>query len=205
MMKGRFSVKHQGFRLLTILLSLLLLILAVSCGTSAEHQGTEDQAGPAPVTQATTAEDHVHETTAPTVNYAPDFEVMDKDGNTVKLSDFRGKPVVLNFWATWCPPCKAELPDFDEAATAYGEEVTFLMVNLTDGSRDTVSLVKEFVSDNGYTFPVYFDTQYSAANAYRVSSIPTTYLINAEGEIIGSKVGMMTASELEIWIQKLLK
>ena len=196
-------MKNNRFHLPAILLTLLLMLLAVSCDTADASLETQDQAGPAPVTQAVTEGDHAPETAAPAVNYAPDFQVMDKDGNTVKLSDFRGKPVVLNFWATWCPPCKAELPDFDEAAAAYGDEVTFLMVNLTDGSRDTVSGVKAFVSDNGYTFPVYFDTTYSAANAYRVSSIPTTYLINEAGEIVGYKVGMMTASELEGWIQRL--
>jgi len=131
------------------------------------------------------------------IDYAPDFEVLDENGNTVKLSDFRGKPVVLNFWATWCPPCKAELPDFNQAAEDYAGEVAFLMVNLTDGYNETIEGVKSFISANGYTFPVYFDTQYSAATAYNVSAIPTTYLINAKGEIAGQKVGMMSAEELE--------
>lgn len=203
MMKRRFLC------LLTALLAVCLLLLTVACA-SPEVPDTDDTspgpvgpAGPAVTEAETTAEQQTHETTAPAVSYAPDFEVLDKDGNTVKLSDFRGKPVVVNFWATWCPPCKAELPDFDEAAATYGDQVTFLMVNLTDGIRDTVSGVKTFVTDNGYTFPVYFDTTYSAANAYRVSSIPTTYFINAAGEIVGSKVGMISAVELESYIKLL--
>ncbi len=198
------TVKHKKLRLLAVLVSALFLLLT-ACTTPETPDCTDDPAGPAGPAHGIQTDHHAQETTEPTVNYAPDFEVLDHDGNTVKLSDFRGKPVVLNFWATWCPPCKAELSDFDEAATTYGDKVTFLMVNLTDGGRDTVSSVKAFVSANGYTFPVYFDTQYSAANAYRVSSIPTTYFINAAGEIVSHKVGMVSASELESGIKSLLK
>ena len=90
-------------------------------------------------------------------NTAPDFTVLDKDGNTVRLSEKFGKPIVINFWATWCPPCKQELPDFDKLCKEYGDRVVFMMVNLTDGYRDTVDGTKRFVSGKGYTFPVYFD------------------------------------------------
>lgn len=83
--------------------------------------------------------------------------MLDADGNTVRLSDMFGKPVVINFWATWCPPCKRELPDFDRLCREYGDRVVFMMVNLTDGRRDTVDGTKKFVSEKGYTFPVYFE------------------------------------------------
>lgn len=193
---------------------LLLKIAALSmailfCLLSAACSSAEGESFSSPPTQSGTQETaEIHHPPAPTpnenVNYAPDFTVLDKDGNTVKLSDFRGKPVVLNFWATWCPPCKQELPDFNQAAEAYKDEIVFLMVNLTDGQRDTVDSVKAFVADNGYTFPVYFDTAYSAANAYMVSSIPTTYFINAKGEAVNYKIGMMTAAELESGIKGLV-
>lgn len=196
-------MKHTKVCLLAALVSALLLLLA-ACAAPDTSDREDDPMGPAGPAHSAQTESQAQETAKP-VNYAPDFEVLDNDGNTVRLSDFRGKPVVLNFWATWCPPCKAELPDFDRSAATYGDEVTFLMVNLTDGGRDTVSGVREFVAANGYTFPVYFDTRYSAANAYRVSSIPTTYFINAEGEIVSYKVGMVSASELEKGIQSLLK
>lgn len=196
-------MKHTKVCLLAALVSALLLLLA-ACAAPDTSDREDDPMGPAGPAHSAQTESQARETAKP-VNYAPDFEVLDNDGNTVRLSDFRGKPVVLNFWATWCPPCKAELPDFDRSAATYGDEVTFLMVNLTDGGRDTVSGVREFVAANGYTFPVYFDTRYSAANAYRVSSIPTTYFINAEGEIVSYKVGMVSASELEKGIQSLLK
>ena len=189
-------MKMMLSRLSVALIALLLLLAAVACDADKTPAG--DQQGPAPVTQGEpSAGAPAPETAAPSVSSLPDFEVLDKDGNTVKLSDFYGKPILLNFWATWCPPCKAEMPDLQEAYETYGDEVCFVMVNLTDGSRDTVEVVKTFVADNGYTFPVYFDTQSSAAMAYGIYSIPTTFLISADGALLKSKSGMMTASEVE--------
>lgn len=184
-------------------MTILFCLLSTACSS------TEDEYSSCPPAQSgaqETAEVNYPPAPAPgeNINYAPDFTVLDKDGNTVKLSDFRGKPVVLNFWATWCPPCKQELPDFNQAAETYKDEIVFLMVNLTDGQRDTVDSVKVFVADNGYTFPVYFDTAYSAASAYRIESIPTTYFINAKGEAVNYKIGMMTAAELESGIRDMI-
>lgn len=132
---------------------------------------------------------------------APDFTVTDKDGNTVKLSDMRGKPIVVNFWASWCPPCKAEMPDFEEMYKKYGDEVTFMMVNMTDGDRETVELAKKHVADNGFTFPVYFDTELSAAYAYYVTSLPATYFIDADGNLVTHAIGMISAETLERGIE----
>lgn len=137
-------------------------------------------------------------------NTAPDFTVLDKDGNTVRLSDKFGKPVVINFWATWCPPCKQELPDFDKLCKEYGDRVVFMMVNLTDGYRDTVDGTKRFVSGKGYTFPVYFDTKDNAASAYNVSSIPQTTFIDANGNIYTTRIGAMNEATLRIYLNALL-
>ncbi len=135
---------------------------------------------------------------------APDFAVLDASGGTLHLSDLRGTPVVLNFWASWCPPCKAEMPDFEEMYKLYGDRVEFLMVNLTDGQRETMDLAKAHVADNGYTFPVYFDTASLAAEAYRISSIPTTYFISADGTIVSGASGMLDAASLEEGICSIL-
>ena len=132
-----------------------------------------------------------------TTNPAPNFTVLDKDGNTVEFSSKKGKPMILNFWASWCPPCKAEMPDFEEAYKKYGDKVEFMMVNLTDGNRETLQKAKDHVSSNGYTFPVYFDTQSTAAYAYSISSVPATYIIDAEGNIVAHAIGMITANDLE--------
>lgn len=127
----------------------------------------------------------------------PDFTVTDSDGNEVKLSDFFGKPIVLNFWASWCGPCKSEMPDFDEAYKELGEDIEFLMVNMTDGSRETVEKAKAHVEEQGYSFPVYFDTATDAAITYQVMSIPTTYFIDENGYGIAQAAGAIDRETLQ--------
>ena len=130
-------------------------------------------------------------------NAAPDFTVTDGGGNRVSTADLSGKPVILNFWATWCPPCRSELPAFDKLYRQYGNEVSFMMIDLTDGYRETVEGVKKFMSENGYTCPVYYDTEGSAAEAYSVSSIPFTVAVGRNGNIVGTHLGAMSEAALE--------
>lgn len=134
---------------------------------------------------------------------AIDFEVMNESGEKVKLSSYFGKPIVVNFWASWCGPCKAEIPEFIEAYQKYGEEVEFLMVNLTDGQTDTVESVKEFVSENKYDFPLYFDTEFSASDAYQIYSIPQTLFVDENGNIQKLYIGMIDKNVLESEISSL--
>ena len=129
-------------------------------------------------------------------SYAPDFTAIDADGNEVSLSDFLGKPVVLNFWASWCGSCKSEMPDFDEAYLELGDEIQFLMVNMTDGSRETADTAMAFIEEAGYSFPVVYDVNYDAAITYGVSSLPTTYFIDAEGVLVAYGMGAMDADTL---------
>jgi thiol-disulfide isomerase/thioredoxin len=185
-------MKIYPIRFLTAILAVLLLLTASACTPAdggLETLPAEDKETSAPSDTA--------ETEDPSANAVPDFTILDMNGNEVKLSDFFGKPIVLNFWASWCPPCKAELPDFEEACKRYEGKVTFLMVNLTDGKRETVEVAKEYVASQGYTFPVYFDTKYEAAYVYGVSSIPQTYFINADGSLEARATGMISAARLE--------
>ena len=133
-----------------------------------------------------------------------DFTLYDQYGKEHTLSEYKGKTIFLNFWATWCPPCKRELPDFDKLCKEYGDKVVFMMVNLTDGRRDTVDGTKNFVSKNGYTFPVYFDTEYNGADAYNVSSIPQTTFIDANGNVYTTRIGAMNETMIRSYITALL-
>ena len=133
--------------------------------------------------------------------------MLDADGADVTLADrlADGKPIVLNFWATWCGPCKSELPAFDKAAAEYADELTFMMINLTDGQVETVSGVKTFMEENGYTLPVYFDKKGSASGPYGVSSIPLTYFITSDGVVAGGHMGSMSEETLYNYLGQLLE
>ncbi len=133
-----------------------------------------------------------------------DFTMLNAEGEPVAFSELLGKPVILNFWATWCGPCQSEMPHIQEAYEQYGEDIGFVLVNLTDGKRDTMDTVKEFVAANGYTFPVYFDTEKKGAYAYGAYSIPLTYFMDAQGAVVSGRLGAMTREDLMEQIQLLL-
>lgn len=135
---------------------------------------------------------------------AVDFTVYDADGNPVQLSDYFGKPIVVNFWASWCGPCQSEMPAFQQAYETYGDQVHFLMVNMTDGTRETVDIATEFIENLGYTFPILFDTHYDATITYQVYSLPTTLFITKEGNILTGRSGALTHAYLESLITQLL-
>jgi len=131
---------------------------------------------------------------------APDFTVQDADGNDVSLSELFGKPIVVNFWTSWCPPCKAEMPEFNKVFGELGGEIQFMMVCLVDGRRETVATGAAYVEENGYTFPVYYDVNREAAMSYAVTSIPATYIINADGLLIAGVRGAIDESTLRLGI-----
>ena len=124
---------------------------------------------------------------------APDFTVLDWDGNEVNFSDYLGKPIVLNFWAHWCGPCQMEMPEFNAAYERLGGEVTFLMVHEGAAVEDG----KEKVTEGGYTFPVVFDVDGSAGSLYGITAYPTSFFIDADGNLQAYYMGAMDASLLQ--------
>lgn len=140
---------------------------------------------------------HNHDHGDENVSHAPDFKVYDTEGNEVTLSSYLGKPIILNFWASWCGPCKSEMPDFDEAYNKYKDDIHFLMVNLTDGSRETIEVASSFIEEQGYSFPILFDSDSNAAITYSVSSIPTTYFIDSTGHLVAHAKGAIDGATLQ--------
>ncbi|QYF80918.1 redoxin domain-containing protein [Brevibacterium sp. PAMC21349] len=126
---------------------------------------------------------------------APNFSLKTLDGKQVELSDYKGKKVMLNFWATWCPPCKKEMPDMEKYTQQAGDDVVVLAVNI-DPEND----VQAFVEDNGITFTIPLDSQ-SAKNPvnerYKILSIPTTYFIDKKGIIRNKVISAMTLKDME--------
>lgn len=129
---------------------------------------------------------------------APDFELKTLAGDTVKLSDLKGKKVMLNFWATWCPPCKAEMPAMEEFHKEAGDDVVILAVNI-DPHLD----VKAFIDENGITFPIPLDEEDKVNETYQVLSIPTTYFIDTKGNIGNKYIGAMNLDAMKQYTKDL--
>lgn len=168
-----------------ICLLLLAALLLTGCGKEAEAPANSDSTEP-----TGTSADYP---------FAPNFTVYDSNNKPVKLTDYDGRPVVLNFWASWCGPCKSEMPEFQKAFETYGEGIQFLMVDVGEAATDGAA----FISSAGYTFPVFFDIRNEAAAAYGISAIPATYFINMDGRIVDSYVGAIPESALLAGIEAL--
>ncbi len=195
-------MKNKIWIIIAVAFIAVMVLAAILYPKLAEHFAMNNDAQTPPMYNVTDLDKEA--TDKAPAKQTEDFTVYDSDMNEVKLSEHFGKPIIINFWASWCYPCKSELPAFDTMHDKYGDEVVFLMINLTDGQRETVSGIKNFIADNGYTFPVYYDIEYDASNAYGVYSIPETVFINADGSLYDIRVGAMNEVTLETYIKKLL-
>ncbi len=124
---------------------------------------------------------------------APDFTAQALDGSRVRLADLRGRPVVINFWATWCPPCKEELPHLQSAAAAYGPQVVFLGVD----NAEPADTVGAFVRANGVSYTILTDPSAAIARLYQVNGLPTTFFVDRDGVIRDMMMGPLTPAVLQ--------
>ncbi len=131
---------------------------------------------------------------------APEFTLQTLDGDALSLSDLQGKAVVLNFWATWCPPCRAEMP---ELQAAYEEYSPGGLVVLGVNQGEDQAAVKAYLEELNLTFPVVLDTQFEASEIYQVNSLPTTFFIDRDGVIREIVVGQMNAALLKQQIRSI--
>lgn len=113
-------------------------------------------------------------------DYAPDFSLETLEGDEVSLSDYRGQQVMINFWATWCPPCRAEMPDMQEVYESHDIEI--LAINLTE-TETSIGQVETFTEDFGLTFPILLDHEIEVADLYEIQPIPSSFLIDSEGRV----------------------
>jgi peroxiredoxin len=131
---------------------------------------------------------------------ATDFKLKDLNGKEVSLSDFKGKEVFLNFWASWCPPCKAEMPEMQKL---YEETKDSDLVMLTVNLSEDKSTVQKFIDTNKYSFLVLLDTDNIVASKYQIVSIPTSFFIDNEGNIVNKHIGQMTIENMKSYINNI--
>ena len=132
---------------------------------------------------------------------APDFELKTLEGDTLRLSDFKGQPVLVNFWATWCGPCRAEFPDFQEAHVDNADNLVIIGVNST--SADQIDLVDDFVAEMGATFPIVLDETGETVKLYRVLGLPTSVFIDRNGIINELFTGPINKAYIESKLSEL--
>ncbi|MFD1360469.1 TlpA family protein disulfide reductase [Lentibacillus salinarum] len=136
-------------------------------------------------------------------NFAPDFEVDTLSGDTFRLSELRGQKVILNFWASWCGPCKEEMPEMQQFHEEYGDQVQVVAVNLT-GNDSSVDAVREYVDEHDYTYPVPLDRDSEIQEQYNVYNVPTSYFIGTDGKVQEPpKLGPMTFDFMVDMLEKL--
>lgn len=133
---------------------------------------------------------------------APSFELVALDGKKYSIESIKGKPVVINFWASWCGPCRLEAPELVELYKQYGNDIEIYAVNLT--SSDSESDAQAFADEFGFKFPILLDKNGSVATDYRIQAIPTTYFVNQEGIIMDRVLGLANSETLEIKFKNLM-
>ena len=143
------------------------------------------------------ASEDPEETVDPNAIPALDFTLTDQFGNTHSLADYEGKTIFLNFWATWCPPCKAEMPEIQQLYENYSQEGEDALIVLGVawpelGDEKTAEEIAGFLEDNGYTYPVLMDTEGSLFMGYGISAFPTTFMIDRDGNVFGYLTGQMS-------------
>ncbi len=166
---------------------LVIILAAVGAVLIGKNSKVSQQAGPS----------------VPEVQYqAEAFTLPDLAGQNLSLESFQGKPVVLNFWATWCPPCQEETPDLVAFYEQNKDQLGVIGVNVT--AQDEVDKVKTFIEKYSVTYPVVLDEKGAVSKTYRIQALPTTFILNDKGTIVYKKLGAVTSEELKRVLQPLL-
>jgi len=191
--------------LLFIIFGSLIILLLIGCGSLSRLVSNVDTDDAEEISEETSesGESESNETNQERSIYnSPDFTLESLTKESVTLSSLTGQIVVLNFWATWCPPCREELPDFQAAWEKYKDEgVVFLGISI-DQNR---SEVESFIKDSGITYTILLDLSSQVASQYGITAIPTTFILDVDGTVLFSQVGGMTEDQLSSQIEGALK
>lgn len=180
-------------------IALILIVVAVFV-TKGFNKATTDISDTTQKPQAT-SQNKASSNNTSQANKAIDFTLYDLDGNKISLNDFRGKSVYLNFWATWCPPCRKEMPAMEKIYQEYKDKG---LVVLTIDIGEDKETVKKFIKDNNFNFEVLLDSDQSVADKYSITSIPVSYFIDKDGNINDKRVGALQEDEMRSYIKKLM-
>lgn len=134
---------------------------------------------------------------------APDFELQTLDGSTVRLSDLRGQPVIVNVWASWCPPCKREMPAFQRVYQEY-ESRGLVILGVDAIQQDNLEDVRQFVDNNALTFPILLDERSEVLSFYQISAFPSTFFVDQEGVIRKGVIGAVSEPLLRSQVDEML-
>ena len=181
----------------TVILGVALVVILAAAGflyTRLAPGVQHDQLAQEP----SQSEDSSSSSSSQQASPAPSFPIEDSQGNTVQLSDFLGdKPVFLNFWASTCSPCKQEMPDIQALYEQYGDQIHFVLVNVGAAMKDTRENAESYLTEQGFTFPVYYDVDYQAITTYGINSFPFSIFIDAQGNLVTYGQGMLSAELLQ--------
>lgn len=169
--------KSNKLKIYFFLITLLLLIF-VGCSQD-QNQNENDQ----------------NQTKTEDINYAPDFELETLNGESIKLSDLKGKKVIINFWATWCPYCVEEMPDLQKLYDKYKDE-GLILLGIDVG--ESKSKVDKFIKDKNLNFTILLDEKSEVAAKYGINSLPATIAVDENGVVVGGRLGMMTYEQMEL-------
>lgn len=179
--------------MLALALALVALVVIQGCATSNPDSGRGAGTG-AKAGELEPAPEAGHP--------APDFALTDLDGNTVRLSDLRGKVVFINFWATWCPPCRAEMPEIEAVHQEYKDKgVVVIGVDISEPE----STVRQYIQRGGFTWTIVMDSTGEVARNYNIAAIPTSFFLDREGVIRAVNIGAMTKRAMEEKLAKVMQ
>ena len=202
--------RRVGWGLLVVLVGILVI---QGCTTTVQNSGKSEQTpvpGSGIPAQGTGGSEQKDAGTnggelmpAPVIGrLAPGFTLVDLGGNQVTLSDFRGQTVCINFWATWCPPCRAEMPEIEAVHQEYKDKgVVVIGVDIMEAESD----VRQFVERGGYSWTFVLDTIGAVANDYKITKLPTSFFIDREGIVRAMKIGAMTQRAMEVKLAEAMR